>query len=215
MKRNTITLGLLLAFFAVCTSAFAQDATATKILNESKAKFEKLKDFSADFIYSLENPSNTNTNVSEKGKLYYSGGKYAVILENQEIFCDGETIWIHIPDDEEVTILDNDSEEGFNIEKIFNLYEEGSKARYDGTQTIEGRPMHKIYIAATDKELEFNQARVWINRNNKLIEKAVVTNRRQINTIFQFSNVKLDQNLPDSKFVFDTKSFEGDIYDER
>jgi outer membrane lipoprotein-sorting protein len=215
MKRNIITLGLLLSLFAVCLSGFAQDATATKILNESKAKFDKLQDFSADFVYSLENPSNSNTNVTEKGILHYSKGKYTVILEGQEIFCDGKTIWIHIPEDEEVTILDSDSEEGFSIEKIFSLYEEGSKARYDGAQTIEGRPMHKIYIAATDKNLEFNQARMWINRSTNLLEKAVITNRRQINTIFEFSNIKTNQGLPPSTFVFDTANFKGDVYDER
>ncbi len=214
MKKHTITL-VLITLFSVCLGAFAQDATATKILNDSKAKFDKLKDFSADFVYSLENPSNPNTNVSKSGKLYYAKGKYTVILEDQEIYCDGKTIWIHIPGDEEVTILDNDSEEGFSIQSIFSLYEQGSKARYDGPQTIEGKPMHKIYIAATDKNLEFNQAKVWINRDTKLLEKAVVTNRRQINTIYQFNNIKMDQNLPATTFVFDTSKFAGDVYDER
>lgn len=215
MKRNTITLGLLLSFFAVCLSGFAQDTEATKILNESKAKFDKLEDFTADFVYSIENPSNSATNVSQKGTLYYSKGRYAVILDNQEIYCDGKSIWMVIPEDEEVTILDNDSDEGFSIEKIFSLYEEGAKARYDGTQTVEGRPMHKIYLAATDKNLEFNQARMWINRSTKLLEKAVVTNRRQMNTIFEFFDIKTDQDLPESTFVFDTEKFGGDVYDER
>lgn len=215
MKRNTITSGLVLIFLVLCLSGFAQDATATKILQESKEKFQKLDDFSADFVYSLENPANPNTNISKKGKLFYSGGKYTVLLEDQEIYCDGKSIWIHIPEDEEVTILDNDSEEGFNIESIFNLYEEGSKARYDGTQTVDGRPMHKIYLAATDKNLEFNQARMWVNRSTKLLEKAVVTNRRQISTIYEFSNIKTNQGLPASTFVFDTTKFGGDVYDER
>ena len=216
MKKNIITLGLLLSFFAVCLPGFAQDGTATKILNESKAKFDKLEDFTADFIYSLENPSNSKTNISKKGKLYFSGGKYIVILEDQEIYCDGESIWIHLPEDEEVNIMNYDPEEGFNIHEIFSPYDEGSNARYEGTQTVDGRPLHIIYIAyVTDTNMEFNQARVWINQTTKIMEKVVLTNRRQISTIYEFSNIKLNQGIPSSKFSFDTKKFEGDIYDER
>ena len=218
MKQTLTIFSLLLTLLAFSASAVAQDATATKILNESKAAFDKLKDFSADFTYSLQNPSNTRTNVTKSGKIFYSQGKYTAIMDGQEIYCDGNYIWNHIPgedpEDAELTILDYDPEEGFNIESIFKLYENGSKARYDGPQTIEGKPMHKIYMAATDKELEFNQARLWINRNTKLLEKAVVTNRRQIDTIYQFKNMKTNQNLPPSTFSFDKSNFKGEIYDE-
>ena len=212
-KSLLITLGIAVMF---STPLQAQDDTkARKILENSKTTFDNLKDFSADFVYSLENPTQRGSSVSKEGKLYYSNGKYAIIMDEQEIYCNLETMWVHLPEDEEVSIMEYDPEEGFDIESIFNLYETNAKARYDGVETVNGSSAHKIYMAVTDKELEFNQVNLWVNQKTNLLEKAVTTNRLQTKTTYKFQGIKTNQNLPDSRFEFDTNNFGGDVYDER
>jgi outer membrane lipoprotein-sorting protein len=220
---NTIrNFTFTLLFLSLCfpLSGIAQDSEkASSILQASKAAFDQLEDFSADITYALANPSNPNSNISKEGKLHYSKGKYTVLMADQEIYCDGETMWIHLPAedpaDSEVNILEYDPEEGLDLESIFSLYQAGSKNRYDGDAKVHGVSCHKIYMAITDQDLEFNQVELWINKRTELLEKAITTNRRQIKTIFEFENMKTNQNLPASTFSFNTQGFAGEVYDER
>jgi len=67
-----------------------------------------VKDFTADFVYSIENPRKLLL-ISKKGKLQYAKGKYVVVMKDQEIYCDGKSIWIHIlgeGEDAELKIMD-------------------------------------------------------------------------------------------------------------
>lgn len=213
MKRNSIILAFFLSFFAVGIPSFAQDATA--ILKEYNERFDMLKDFTAAFVYSIENPSKPLI-ISKKGKLQYANGKYALIMDDQEIYCDGISMWVHLPGDAEVNIMDYDPEEGFGLEKVFSsYYGEGFKARYEDKRTVGGVSYDQIYIEITNPEQDFNQAMLWINETTKFLEKVVLTNRIQIITTYAFSNIKMDQGLPESTFVFDMVNFRGEVYDER
>lgn len=194
--------------------SMAQDASA--ILKESNERFAMLQDFSADFVYSIENPTRLNSNVSKTGKLLYSKGKYMVKMADQEIYNDGNTIWIHLPQNEEVNILDYDPEEGFEIEQIFRFSErQKNNARYEGQQIVAGRTLDQINVSINNPELDFNQAWVWINPVTKLMEKIILINRMQMRTSYEFSNIIINQSLPESAFVFNLSNFKGDVYDER
>ena len=65
MKKNVF--GLLLLFIG-WLPGFTQEKSVTEILEESKAKLERISDFSADFTYSIEIKTNP-TRVSKNQKL--------------------------------------------------------------------------------------------------------------------------------------------------
>ena len=160
MKRLLVILPLLLGL-----SLQAQDSEkANKIIADSQNTLENMQDFSANFHYSIENP-NMNKPVVREGDIKYKSGKFVIKLDDQEIYCDGVTQWIYLPQDEEVTIMNYDPEEPW-IESIFNIYESSSEPRYDGIETIHGTKCHKIYVAIKDPSLDYNQAIVWINTQN-------------------------------------------------
>lgn len=110
--------------------------------------------------------------------------------------------------------MDYDPEEGMALEQVFAIFgEEGLKPRYDGKQTVEGRPLEQIYIAITNPELEFNQVWYWINQTTKFPEKIVLINRMQTKTTYAFSNQRID--LPSDTIRLDSitrrwsRSFSG------
>ncbi|MEM6262996.1 MAG: outer membrane lipoprotein carrier protein LolA [Bacteroidota bacterium] len=211
---------LSLSIFALFAVAFTtQDSKADKILKESKSTFDKLSDFSADFTYGLGSQDPTNNSrisVQKTGGLKYSKGKYAIVMEDQEIYCDGTTMWIYLPEDEEVNVMECDPEEGIDIESIFKLYQGSSKSRYDGVEKLNGHDCHRIFLSTLDKELEFNQVMVWINTKTSLLEKAVTINRRQTKTTYIFSNIETNQGLGQKAFSFDIASHpDVAVYDER
>jgi outer membrane lipoprotein-sorting protein len=215
MKIFSLVSAIALLFVAWTNpvNTLAEDPAA--ILKKAEANFEKLDDFSADFSFTLSNPSDPDATITKKGKLAYSKGKYFVKLSDQEFYCDGEKIWVFLPEDDEVTIYPNDPEEGFNIETLLQLYKSNAKARHDGRTTVNGKSCHNIYLANSDPEMEFNQARLWLDTKTYLPVQVETVNRSQTRTMYSFSNTKTNQGLGIEKFRFDVSKFpDVEVYDE-
>ena len=193
-----------------------QDEKAKRILDDSKAVFESLKDFSATFSYSLSNATMKSAEVKKFGKIKYKKGMYFIQFGDQEIYCDLESQWIYLSESNEVNIIAYDPEESVSIESIFSVYSDGVQTRYDGQETLQGHQCHKIFLASTDRGQDYNQAYLWINARTKILEKATLIDRRQTRTTYEFSKIKTNTGLTSAAFVFNPKGHPGvDIYDER
>jgi len=70
-------------------------------------------------------------NESQSGKIYLQGDAFKLELDAQTIISDGETVWIHLIDEEEVTISEEDEDENeISPTKIFTIYEVGYKYQF-------------------------------------------------------------------------------------
>ncbi|RMG64586.1 MAG: outer membrane lipoprotein carrier protein LolA [Bacteroidetes bacterium] len=215
MKKFLFSLAILGSSFLLFNGFVAFQSSADRILEESKTTLRSLNDFSADFTYELANPGMRNA-VSKTGSLKYKQGKYVIKMDDQEIYCDLETLWIYLSEDNEVNIMDYDPEEGMDVESIFNLYETSSQARYQGEKTVNGAACHHIYLAIKDADLEYNQAYLWINKQTKMLQKISLVNRTQTTTTYEFRNMETNTGLTDAAFRFDVAAHSGvDVYDER
>ncbi len=215
LKRfSVLFLALILGF----SSSFATgpDDKAARILEESKKAFESLNDFATNFTYVIQNKRMNNAPAPRQGQLKYSKGMYAILLSDQEIYCNLDNVWLYIKDEDapEVSIMDYDKSESFNIEGIFDLYKHGSKAKYIGQESVDGSSCHKIYVAVNDPKLGYNQATVWINARTNLPVKVMLKDRNQTETIYQFSNFEKNRGFTHKDFEFNVSNFNGDVYDE-
>lgn len=219
MKKQTFMIPLVLLMAGVMATAFspAQDNKADKILRDSKAKFEGLQDYAASFEYAIENQAIKNSPTIEKsGKIKIKNDMFTLSLGDQEIYCDGETQWIYLKQDNEVNILPYDREDGLNIESVFQLYESNARSRYEGTEMVNNANCHKIFLAISDASLDYNQGTLWISQRSGLPIKAELKDRNQTLTEIVFSDVKTNQNYPDSDFVFNVSAHpDVAVYDER
>ncbi|MCB0836956.1 MAG: outer membrane lipoprotein carrier protein LolA [Bacteroidetes bacterium] len=218
MKIKFFMLPVAIAVFMVMSgfSTGVDKDPSQNILEESKAKLRNLKDFSADFLYTIQNPNLKP--VTQSGNILYKKGKYVIKLEDQELYCNKVTLWIHIlaenPVHAELQKMNYDEDEGMNVESIFNIYESSTKSQYEGSETVHGVETEKIFLVMQDPELDYNRAYVWINKRTKILEKVLLIDRRQTQTIYEFSNIKTDTGVSDSAFNFNEKGFKGEIYDE-
>ena len=219
MKIKFFMLPVAIAVFMVMsgfsTTGVDKDPSQN-ILEESKEKLRNLRDFSADFLYTIQNPNLKP--ISQSGSILYKKGKYVIKLEDQELYCNGDILWIHIPAedaaDAELQKMDYDEEEGMNVESIFNIYESSTESKYEGSETVHGVETEKIFLAIKNPDLDYNRAYVWINKRTKILEKVLLIDRRQTQTIYEFSNIKTNTGVLDSAFNFNEKDFPGEIYDE-
>lgn len=194
------------AFFFAFTLANAQTSKkADDILKASKKKFEGVKDVTATFSYTLNNP-NLAKPIVKKGNLFYKGDKYKVSFSDEEIYCNGQAVWIKLNADEEVTITDFDPEESMSISKIFNLYENGTKSKYEGEED----GSHKIILFANEDSGDIWKSEIWVNKSSKMIDRALLHARNGSTYAYKMGSVKLDNNLGDSMFSLDHNSLEDD-----
>lgn len=217
--KNVINHGLLCVAVLLLLSGFQTlDDKSEKILNESKSKMESLKDFTANLRYEIQNKSTRLAPIAKTGKVKYKkGNMYVLSMADQEIYCDGETLWLYLPDDQEVTILTYDpSEEGMSLESILGVYQANASSRYDGEEVVHGKKCHRIFLGVKDPNLEYNQAYIWINMSSKMLEKVSLIDRKQTVTTYEFSGISTNKGLSDDAFRFNTSDHGNvTVYDER
>lgn len=210
---------VLLTFLAGCllwTSLPAQDIQAARVMKESKQMLENLQDFAAKFSYVIDNPQMPRKAIPRSGTIRYKQGKYAILMDDQEVYCDLETQWIYLKEDAEVTVMHYDPEEGVTLESIFSIYEASARARYEGTEVVHGITCDKIYLDIQDHSMDYNQAYVWINPKTLLLEKVALIDRKQTTTTYEFTNLRTNVGLRDQDFRFDASRHPGvTVLDER
>ncbi|MFC3881203.1 outer membrane lipoprotein carrier protein LolA [Algoriphagus namhaensis] len=217
MKAKLI-LSLIFPIITFSFSGFAQSGDA--ILKNSASTFLNLQDLSADILYEIKNPNASQPIISQRGRFLQAQEKYVIQLPDQEVYCDGQTLWILIPaqpkENSEVTILNVDPEERPMLLDFFSkIYLSENTAILKGNQVIEGRVFDEIDVLIKDSNTDFARANLWINESTGFPERIIIWDKRQTSTLFQFSNIQLNQGLPASTFVFDTSNFQGEIFEER
>lgn len=204
----------LIAFFTFSLVFFvaAQAQDAAVILKNAKTKLDGMADFTANFKYTI---SGSSSKATKAGKIKYKKGKFRVEMADQEWYCDQKKLWIFLKKDNEVNITSYDPTEGLDIEQIFKTYQQSAKARYDGEESVHSVACHKIFIASSSAKSEYNQVKLWINKSNHFLEKAELTDRRQVKTIYEFTNMKANNSFSDNEFRFDSAKHPGvKVYDE-
>lgn len=143
MKRKIIFSISVLAF-TLSSFVMYKDPNATKILDKASAKFKLLNSFSAEYKLLIEN-TQTKMKESYSGSVLVSGKKFKIVTADQEIYCDGITVWTYMMEDNEVTITEYDEEdEMMNVDKIVNMYKTGYKYVMLPEESVEGVACHVI-----------------------------------------------------------------------
>ena len=175
---------------------------------------EALNDFSANLTYAVSHPG-TRTFQRSGSVKFQPEDKFIILFEREEIYCDGNTIWVYEKGEESsVIIRDFEPEEDLNLEVLFELYRAKADPRYDGTERVHGVDCHKIFLDIKDPKLDYDQAYIWINTENELAEKVVLIDRRQTRTTFEFSNIKTNTGMTANDFRFEVPA-NTEIIDER
>lgn len=210
-----IVAGISSAFVPYPKSTF-QDAKANEILQTSKQKFEALEDFSATFQYALSNSTMRSGQVEKSGAFKYKNGMYFIEFGNQEIYCDLESQWLFLKEENEVNISAYDPEEAISIESVYRIYETKANARYEGETSLNGKKFHKIVLNSLEDEFAYNQVTLWINQTTMLMERAELLDKKQTKETVEFNNIQTNTGLSHADFRFNASQHPNvDVYDDR
>lgn len=208
--RTVFLLFAFVSFFAPYISSAQNDPLAEEILNKVSSKYRSYKAFKVDFNRWVESAGGDEIKGHRiAGEILVSGKKFNLKTPDQEIFCDGNTLWTYMKRDQEVNVSDYEpSAEEITPGEIFTLYQKGYRYIMIGEVKINGAIFENVDLEPEDKTKEIFKVRLVINKQTKAIKRWVVfekgTNNRQIFEVKQFfANPPMETNA----FAFDKSKF--------
>lgn len=190
---------IFLFLFLVSSYGFAQ--SANDVLKRIQNKFNSINNFTANFTQSYysstgQNPGKTSGKFSYKRK-----NKFIVELKNQLIVSDGQTIWNSNKRFNRVVISNlADDPTSFSLERFVFDYPPLCKSKVIKDETV-ATGENLIELTPKDQDMEFKTVKIWTSGDG-LISKLEVVDRGEMRYSFQFTDIKVNQDLADSKFTY-------------
>ena len=204
MKKLVLILSLAQGF-----SGLAQnDAKAESLLNEVSQKIKTYKNISLDFKYELNNISE-NINQETRGDVVIQGEKYKLNVLGITRIYDGKTLYTISPEDEEVTISsDNTDEEGtITPSKMLSFYEDGYTYKMDIIQNVRGRKIQYVKLNPIDTNSEIKNILLGIDATTKHIYNLIENGKNGTKTKLTVNSFKTDEPISKTLFTFDESKY--------
>jgi len=206
MKKLIIAIILLISF-----SGHSQDAAKAKaLLNEVNAKVKGYSNISIDFKYVLKNISE-NINQETRGDVVIEGNKYVLNILGVTRIYDGKTLYTINPEDEEVTISKNNSDDENTItpNKMLSFYKEGYTYAMDIVQNVKGRKIQYVKLNPIDTNSEIKYVLLGIDAQTKHIYNLIETGKNGTQTTLTVNSFKTNEPISKTLFTFDKNKYKG------
>ncbi|MDT3740587.1 MAG: outer membrane lipoprotein carrier protein LolA [Candidatus Kapabacteria bacterium] len=167
------------------------------LFEKLKAQYSNLESISLNFTL--------NENKAVNGQLLAKkGNKYVLSIANRKITCDGNTIWNYVPENKNVLISKFESHnESASIEKIFFEFTKNFKANnlYEPEEDNINSNMMLELVPVGEDGNDITMVRLVLNPGNLSIKRIVII-RNYAEESWNITNLKLNSQVADNKFVF-------------
>ena len=192
----------------VTLSASAQDKKAKDILDQVTAKIKSYSNITIDFKYTLTN-SKENINKESKGNVIIQGNKYVLNFMGVTKIYDGKTSYTIVPEDEEVTISnqnDND-DKAITPSKMLTFFNSGYKYSWDILQDVKGRKIQYIKLVPTNGKDQRKEILLGIDSQTKHIYNVIEIGKNGTRTTLTVNSFKTNQPLSKNQFTFTASKY--------
>lgn len=200
---------IVITFLALGPAVFPQsDAKAEVLLTEVSTKIKTYKNISLDFKYVLNNLSE-NIKQETRGDVVIEGEKYKLNILGVTRIYDGETLYTISPEDEEVTVSSDNSEDESTItpSEMLSFYEEGYTYKMDIVQTVKGRKIQYVKLNPIDTNSEIKHVLLGIDAKTKHIYNLIEVGKNGTKTILTVNSFKTDEPISKTLFTFDESKY--------
>ena len=106
----------------------------------------------------------------QKGKFIQSGKKFYATSNDQEIYCDGKTVWVYMKDANEVQVNTFDATATNDLmtpQQIIKMYETGEYIyAVTGEEVIGNKKLTNIEFKPKSKNSEYSKIRLGIDKTD-------------------------------------------------
>lgn len=169
---------------------------AEDFLNKVVEKMKSYNDISIIFNYQMIN-TGAGLYENENGFASMKGNSYVLNIAGQELISNGEILWTHLIDDEEVMISEVTEDNNTSPIAIVNAFTENISATF-----IESDDKDITTIEITENEGDsFDRVHISVDKDMN-IKKVYVATPDGNEFIYEITDYKTNLNLPDSMFIF-------------
>ncbi|MBX3238342.1 MAG: outer membrane lipoprotein carrier protein LolA [Chitinophagaceae bacterium] len=188
----------------------SSDPEAKKILDAVTAKFKTYSTVKASFTFQVED-ANGKVQGTKTGTAYLKGDQYKVELTDQEIFCDGKTVWTYDKASNEVQVSKFDaSENSFTPQKAFtNFYDKDFLYKLNDEKKQGGKTLQEIELTPTDKGKAFFKILAYVDKLSKNIVSTKLFEKNGSRYVYNVTSFTPNAKIDNSAFTFDAKKYPG------
>ena len=205
MKRILLILILVLSQIS-----FAQNsAEAKKLLNQVSEKVKSYDNIWIEFKYVLEN-SQENIKQETRGDVVLEVNKYLLNILGTTRLYNGKTLYSISPEDEEVTISNEDfnDEDTITPSKMLSFYEDGYTYKMDIVQNIKGRKIQYVKLTPISSDAEINYILLGIDAQTNHIYNLIEIGKNGTRTTLTVNSFKTNEQLSKTLFTFDESKYQ-------
>lgn len=202
---------LIITLFFVAFQSYSQDAEkARNLLNEVNAKVKSYDNISIDFKYALQN-SSEDINQVTRGDVTIEGDKYILNVLGVTRIFDGKSLYTINPEDEEVTISSENTEDENTVSpsKMLSFYKEGYTYAMDIIQDVNGRKIQYVKLNPIDTNSEIKQVLLGIDAKTKHIYNLIEIGKNGTKTTLTVNSLKTNEPISRSLFKFDKSKYKN------
>lgn len=207
---------MFIAFFSLLLSLLGYQQNNTKNLNDPKAKvildavtktYKSYPSLQVNFSIVTEYPQGKTS--TQNGQVLIKSDKYKLLLGNQIIYCDKNSIWTYLKDINEVQINDYEANQSeINPANMFTIYQSDFFYMQNTDETIAGVSHRTIDLMPKDKTKPYFKIRLWIDAKNN-IKQLKMFDKNGTRYIYKINSMNTSQKLDDATFIFDAKKHPG------
>jgi len=217
-KNYFVHVLLAIGLFGLSPKASAQkDAKAKTILDKSSEACSGAKDLTVGFTLEIKDPA-TAVNERFDGEILLKGNRFFLSTPESVTWFDGKTQWVYLKSAQEVTVSEPNEVElrAINPLAVLNSYKTDCNYKFLSEKTdTKNRKVYEIELIPPRKS-EFSRILLQINRTDYIPVFFQLFYKNKTENRIYVTKYQLNQNHPDSLFVFDKKCYpEAEIIDLR
>jgi len=195
-------------FTLIFSSNAQSDATSKSILKKTSKVYKSMKTIEAKF--SLITMSAQRKPIVNSGNLWLKGTSFKLELGDQEIICDGKSIWTYSSTTEEVTLESYSKRTNqMSPEEMFSFYENGFKSLYEGKRTDGGATYELIKLVPKKNRAKYSFINVEINPTNNYIHKVIQHMKNGMDIVIEINELKKNSAVSSNMFKWDSVTHPG------
>jgi outer membrane lipoprotein carrier protein len=194
----------------------ANDPEASALMKKVSEKYQAYKNISATFKLLVQHPK-VNPNDDDRkyvdtlaGQILLEKEKFKVSIKDQQIICDGKTIWTYSPADKEVQVNDfQETDDVFSPSKIFTLYKEGYLYQIREKRVQNGKNVTVIEMASPNKKMTYFKIDIIIDDATQQIIESEIFEKNGVRYIYRIIKQNADVSTNAETFTFEPKKHPG------
>lgn len=205
MKLKAILIAILTCACTISLQA-QKDSHARKVLDRTASLFNTN---GIEIKFNLRTSTNGQNQNSTQGTITLKGNKFHLETPAVTTWFNGTTQWSYLTDSQEVNISNPTSEElqSINPYAFIGLYKQGYNYNIGKHKTYKGKAVEEISLHAESPRQDIQAITLYINSSNAYPLYIKITDRNKNSSEIEVESLKKGLNLPDNRFVFDTKQY--------